>query len=226
MRRVDHPLVSIGLPLYNAGEQTRAILDNLLAQEYANFELVISDNASPDDTWAICQDYAARDARIRLYQNTTNLGYMFNFERVLQLATGVYFMWAAHDDYWDAKFISSCVKQLEAHPNAIFCLTNQVHIHAQTSERSYRDYAALRLASPSISTRIRSLLAFRPRLHALMYGMFRREAIISLLPLSRVPSTEIVFLTSVMAKGQGIHMAQVLYKRNVTLASISAHGCK
>src|SRR5690349_4945453 len=92
--------VSIGLPLYNAKHQLERALGALLAQTFTDFELIISDNASNDGTWELCQEYAATDSRIKLYRNASNLGAMANFAHVLNLACGHYFMWAAHDDFW------------------------------------------------------------------------------------------------------------------------------
>ena len=68
------PLVSIGMLVYNGEMHIRQALDSLLAQEYENFELIISDNASTDRTQDICLEYAARDERIRYYRNETNMG--------------------------------------------------------------------------------------------------------------------------------------------------------
>jgi glycosyltransferase involved in cell wall biosynthesis len=213
---VDKPLVSVGLPLYNAGEHTRRILDILVSQDYTNLEIVVSDNASTDHTWTICQEYANRDNRIRLHKNQANYGYIFNFDRVFRLATGTYFMWAAHDDHWDTKFIGRCVDVLQTHPEAIFCFTDQIHINAETSERKTISYSDLMLQDSRIMKRIRSLLSFRPRPHAIIYGMFRREAIIAALPIPSVPSADIAFLFRVMLEGPAIHIPEVLYERKVT----------
>ena len=99
----SQPLVSIGMPVYNGERFIRQALDSLLAQDCENFELIISDNASADGTQEICLEYAAQDGRIRYYRNENNLGALANFNRVLGLAQGPYFMWAAHDDVWDAR---------------------------------------------------------------------------------------------------------------------------
>src|SRR6266508_180906 len=97
----EAPLVSIGMPVFNGQRFIRQALDSLLSMDYPNFELIISDNASTDGTAEICQDYAARDRRIRFYRNAKNEGAFGNFARVLALARGNYFMWAAHDDIWE-----------------------------------------------------------------------------------------------------------------------------
>ncbi len=122
------PLVSVGMPVFNGERYIRQALDSLLAQDYENFELIISDNASSDQTGEICQAYAARDKRIRYYKNEANFGATKNFIRVLDLASGQYFMWAAHDDLWDPRFMSACVSALERNPSAILCTTSATFI--------------------------------------------------------------------------------------------------
>src|SRR5438128_500699 len=94
------PLVSIGLPVYNGAAHLSEALDSLLAQDYERIELVISDNASTDDTPTICQKYAAIDSRIRYYRKETTSAVIPNFRRALDLSSGDYFVWAAHDDTW------------------------------------------------------------------------------------------------------------------------------
>ena len=66
------PFVSIGLPVYNAENHLRDAMESLLSQEYNNFELIISDNASTDRTAEICKGYAAKDNRIKFFQNPKN----------------------------------------------------------------------------------------------------------------------------------------------------------
>src|ERR1700737_2789384 len=92
------PRVSIGLPVYNGERYLRFAIDSLLEQDYINFELIISDNASTDATQAICQEFADKDPRVRYYRNQTNLGASGNYDRVFELARGDLFKWAAHDD--------------------------------------------------------------------------------------------------------------------------------
>lgn len=117
------PLVSIGLPVFNGEAYLRRALDSLLAQDYPNFELIVSDNASTDGTQAICQEFAARDSRLKVYRNETNLGSVFNFNRVFELSSGKYFAWAGNDDWWESGFISKCVMTLERNPDAVLCYT-------------------------------------------------------------------------------------------------------
>jgi glycosyltransferase involved in cell wall biosynthesis len=104
------PQVSIGMPVYNGAKFIREALDSLLAQTFTDFELIISDNASTDETEKICREYAAKDDRIRYVKQVANLGAVANFQFVLYEALGEYFMWAAADDIWADNWI----KELEA----------------------------------------------------------------------------------------------------------------
>jgi len=107
------PKVSIGMPVYNGEPFIREAIDSLLAQNYKDFELVISNNASTDGTDAICREYAAKDARIRYVRQPVNQGGIANFLFVLDEAVGEYFMWAAADDWWSPDWLSALVPLLE-----------------------------------------------------------------------------------------------------------------
>lgn len=117
----NNPLVSIGLPVYNGGDYMRYVLASLLAQDYQNFELIISDNASMDDTQRVCLDYAARDKRIRYYRSEINKGIIWNFNQTFMLSQGEYFMWASCHDAWEPAHISRCVEVLGQESEAVLC---------------------------------------------------------------------------------------------------------
>ena len=108
------PRVSLGVPLYNAERYLEGCLDALLAQDYPDFEIIVSDNASTDRTWEICQRYAATDPRIRLYRNPRNFGGHVNYARVVELARGELFKWVAYDDVCLPSYLSTCVAALDA----------------------------------------------------------------------------------------------------------------
>ncbi len=110
-------LVSIGLPIYNGAETMRRTIDSLLSQTHQKLELIISDNASTDDTQKICEDYAKTDERVKYFRQEKNQGMSRNYEFVLEQARGEYFMWAADDDYWEPSFISTLKSVLDNNPN-------------------------------------------------------------------------------------------------------------
>ncbi|MET0387887.1 MAG: glycosyltransferase [Polyangiales bacterium] len=71
---MSEPFVSVLMPVYNPGPFLREALDSVLAQTYPAFELVVIDDASTDGSYAILQDYAARDPRVRVFRQPQNLG--------------------------------------------------------------------------------------------------------------------------------------------------------
>jgi glycosyltransferase involved in cell wall biosynthesis len=125
------PRVSIGLAVYNGENYIRESLDSILNQTFTDFELIISDNASTDRTPEICQEYAARDPRIRFYQNDRNLGACWNQNRVYELARGEYYKLAAHDDLCAPTFLERCVEVLDQNPDVVLCYPKTLIINEQ-----------------------------------------------------------------------------------------------
>lgn len=112
----NNPPVTIGMPIYNAGDGLRKVLDSLLGQTFTNFSLIISDNASTDNTSQICQAYAVKDTRIQYVRQNTNMGAEANFLYVLSASRSKYFMWAAGDDLRSLDFIEVNYNFLEENP--------------------------------------------------------------------------------------------------------------
>ena len=108
-------LVSIGLPTYNRAASLRRAISSALAQDYESIELVISDDASSDDTQILCEEIRAQDCRARYLRQRTNCGLTVNFQEVLRQSRGEFFMWLADDDWLDTSYVSECVKYLESH---------------------------------------------------------------------------------------------------------------
>jgi len=116
---VNSPKVSIGMPVFNGANYLRRSLKSLLAQDYEDFELIISDNASTDQTESICREFAKSDHRVRYFRNEINLGAARNYNKVFELAKGAFFKWAAHDDECHPSMIRRCVTVLEQAPKSV-----------------------------------------------------------------------------------------------------------
>jgi glycosyltransferase involved in cell wall biosynthesis len=137
--------ISVGLPVYNGAVWLSEAIDSLLEQTYGNFELIISDNGSTDETRAICEQYAARDKRIRYERHETNRGLAWNWNRVFELSNSDYFKWAAYDDLYHPTFLERCLEILEDRPDVVWCHSRTQHINdrgelllgRQTPEISY-----------------------------------------------------------------------------------------
>jgi hypothetical protein len=112
------PLVSIGIPLYNGKRFIRGCLDNLLAQTFTDYEIVIVDNGSNDGTAEICQEYAKREPRIRYLRFEETIPIADNFWRTFLHCRGTYFTWNSADDRRDPETIAQAVEQFALHPEA------------------------------------------------------------------------------------------------------------
>ncbi len=91
-----NPLVSFVVPCYELGHMLRRCIDSILAQEFGDFEILIMDNCSLDDTPRVAKSY--QDPRIRYIRNDTNIGHIANFNRGISLAKGRYLWLLAADD--------------------------------------------------------------------------------------------------------------------------------
>ena len=85
LTKVAVPHVSVGLPVRNGERFLARALDSLLAQDHADLEIVVSDNASDDATPDICRQYARQDSRVRYQRNESNIGLVANFNRAFEL---------------------------------------------------------------------------------------------------------------------------------------------
>lgn len=203
------PLVSVGMPVYNGAKTLRRALDSILAQDYTNFELIISDNASTDETPEICREYAARNSRIRYYRAEKNMGSVWNFNRVFELASGKYFMWAAHDDHRLPSFISKCIAQLEANPGAVLCVPYStghmegincaLHLNVLDTIEGLR----------CVRKRFIEVLKYLPA--TAIYGVIRRDAIEKTRLYENYNGAEIVFTNELSLYGEFVQVPEVLF---------------
>ncbi len=113
----DLPLVTVGVPVYNGGEHLRLTLNSLLEQDYPRLEILISDNASTDETAEIARDYARTYPNITYHRHPENLGSAVNFTTLTEMARGKYFMWAATHDKWTNSIVSRAVQVMEKDPD-------------------------------------------------------------------------------------------------------------
>jgi glycosyltransferase involved in cell wall biosynthesis len=167
------PLVSIGMPVYNGADYIQQALDSLLAQSYANLEINISDNASTDGTEEICRLYLAKDDRIHYHRNPRNIGLMGNWRRVLELASGEYFMWAACDDVWSTNYVATLLECLLMHPQAVLSAPRTLFINPDGSPSHLEpDDAPGRYANMHVGT---AKQLFQQHAMGWLYGIYRKE---------------------------------------------------
>lgn len=205
------PLVTIGLPTYNGARYLAQSIDALLNQDYPNVELVISDNCSTDETEAIARAYAQRSDRVRYNRGETNLGVTANFNRVLGMARGTYFMWASDHDLWGSTMISRCVAALEADPAAVLAYPQSLLIDEDGAVVEEMD-DQIELDQPSALDRYKHLI-WRLDVCNMIYGVARRDALVSTGGFADAFSPDHLVLAKLVLQGPILRVGGHLYMR-------------
>ena len=112
--------ISIIVPVYNVEPYLRRCLDSILAQTFADFEVILVDDGSPDDCPAICDEYAEKDRRVRVIHKE-NGGFSSARNAGMAVAEGKYILFCDSDDYVSSEWCRQLFEQIEKTPNAWVC---------------------------------------------------------------------------------------------------------
>lgn len=210
----DQPLVSIGLPTYNRAASLRRSLASALGQTYPNLELIISDNASTDDTEAVCLEAARRDGRVKYLRQPSNQGAVKNFRAVLAEARGEYFMWLGDDDWLDSSYVAECARALSENPDcSLVCGKDRYYENGEFVLESIR----INLPEDSAAERVRSYYR-QVTINGTFYGLMRRAQIANV-PFYDVFAGDWLFVAQVAFLGQVKTLESVAVNRSVSGAS-------
>jgi len=144
------PEVSVGLPVYNGERHLAEAVQSICDQTFADFELIISDNASTDGTAEICEELAGRDTRIRYARQPANIGAIRNWDFVACAARGTFFKWASANDRCDRTMLAKCVDVLRREHDVALCYGRTRLIDGRGNELSlYGNDLSLQQARPS-----------------------------------------------------------------------------
>jgi glycosyltransferase involved in cell wall biosynthesis len=192
------PLISVGMPVFNEEKYLKESIVSILDQDYENFELIISDNASTDQTGRICIEFAQKDSRIKYIRNRVNIGAHNNFFKVFRKAEGEFFMFAGGHDLWSKNFMSTCMKTLQEYPDTVlsFAATAWIDKSNQPIEKKSPFYDT-RGSDPV--TRFMFVLwgAMNP-----MYGLVRMDAMRKVRLNSPVMGGDLIILAELSFMGQ------------------------
>jgi glycosyltransferase involved in cell wall biosynthesis len=138
---INPPKVSVCMIAYKHEAYIRQAIESILSQDVDfPIELVIGDDCSPDGTAAICEEFARRDARVRLLSRERNLGVMPNFTRTLLACTGDYIAVCEGDDYWsDPQKLRKQVQFLDVHPDYAGATHQSMVITDNVAVRTFKD---------------------------------------------------------------------------------------
>ncbi|WP_226783058.1 glycosyltransferase [Oceaniglobus trochenteri] len=112
----DGPLVSILVPVYNAGEFLGVAMRSLLCQSWTNIEIIAVEDRSPDDSWEQLEEMARQDPRLKIYRNDVNMGAYPTRNRAMSLASGDYITVHDSDDWSHPQMIEAQMRALLDNP--------------------------------------------------------------------------------------------------------------
>lgn len=203
------PTITIGLPVFNGERFLAQAIDSILAQSYADFELIISDNGSTDGTSEICKRYAAIDRRVGVMRQAVNQGGAANFNCVFQAARGRYFKWAAHDDVLHRDNLAHSLAALEAAPDAV-AVHGQVELIGVDGEPLGADPFPLRhVGAPRPSERFADLI-LTPHWNLWAYALMRPNMLAQTDLFAPYTSADRVLLAHLALLGRFVELPEVL----------------
>ena len=207
------PLVSVGIPAYNRPDGLERAVRSVLDQTLGDLEVVVSDDASPEDEVArVGERLAAADTRVRFVRQPRNLGHDRNYQHVLDAAEGRYFMWLSDDDRLDSAYVARCLAVLESDPGVAI---------AWGTARYYRDGVHV------IDERPMDLHARRPGLRVITYfarvsvngplfGLMRRSELLGAGGFPAVPAGDWLLVARMAARGRVLTLRDVHLHRSIT----------
>jgi glycosyltransferase involved in cell wall biosynthesis len=132
-----NPTVSIVLPCYNGAGFLAQSIDSVISQTYTNWELIIVNDCSKDNSLDIMQDYAAHDSRILIINNEHNLKLPGALNRGFQEARGKYLTWTSHDNRMAPTMLEEFVSYLDDNPNKGLVTACYAAFSLKTGEQLY-----------------------------------------------------------------------------------------
>lgn len=145
--------VSIILPVYNGAECVSNSIDSVLAQTYENFELVVVNDCSTDNTLDILNEYAKKDSRVKVFTNEENKKLPRTLNAGFEKATGDYLTWTSDDNMYRPEAIAQMVQFLDENPEVglVYC---DMTVRNELGDEVKED---VKVAAPVKDLRLRSI---------------------------------------------------------------------
>lgn len=195
---MPEPLVSVGIPTYSrAAKLTRAI-ESVLAQTYRKLELVISDNASSDNTEAVCLAFREQDSRVRYLRSPYNRGPTANFNLLFGELRGDYVMLLSDDDWLDHGYIASCLAELDRRPGHVLACGIA---HYLRDGVVVREGVEMQLENDSPNKRVLTYLREVDE-NGVFYGLMPKAVLQRAAPLRNVLGNDWLLAAAIAAQGK------------------------
>lgn len=215
--RAHSPKLSFGLPVRNASKSVATVVGSLLAQSLESIEVVVCDNASTDETQALCERLSHDDPRVRYFRNPADIGQIENFNEVLARARGEYFRWIGADDTLDPSYASLCVAELDNRRDLIG-VTTEFQFLAPDGTTIHTPYSGDRVDAASPLRRLERCLFLQNADRGIfdpIYSTFRREVLLQTKRLRIDIYTDYLLALELCLTGRIGHIDRVLATRRL-----------
>lgn len=178
MRMEKRDFISVIVPVYNSANYLPQCVESILAQTCPDFELLLIDDGSRDNSGEICESYAERDARVRVIHQE-NAGVSAARNRGLEEACGEYIMFVDSDDYIDPAFLERARQAIQA-SGAEICICGVVVETFKNGEIISRTvYAAKGKKQYQVKELLEDMDAFYPAtyIYSPCHKLYRRKVI-------------------------------------------------
>ena len=229
----NRPLVSICIPVFNEEKDIERTITNVLSQTYENFEVVISDNASTDQTEAICRRIAQKDDRLKYFRSLKTSNQNENFNRVFKLSKGQFTLWMGGHDWLDPSYIEHCIAKFEENPEFVLIITNKKYLDDNGVEY-YKEYNGTMLNLNTPCKRFSRMLWFLTETYLYLgpvSSIMRRSVLEKTGMLRSVLYADLIFALDMSLLGPWGHIPKCLqFRKNPVFfsakESINRYGLK
>jgi glycosyltransferase involved in cell wall biosynthesis len=207
------PILTIGLPVFNGARFIEASVESILSQSFSDLELIISDNASTDDTEAVSRTIAGRDSRVTYHRNASNIGIAANFNLLVPLARGRLFKWATADDLLRPGYLERCVSHLDADPSVVLAYARTEFVDENGSPLDLADQG-WNLMSDDPSVRLSQAIRADHFVNAAL-GVIRTDALRRTHLVPRYSGGDYRMMAELSLLGKFLEIPEPLYVRRI-----------
>lgn len=203
--------VSIGIPVRNGQARIPSAIRSVLAQDFTDFEIIISDNGSTDATEDVCRQFAQSDVRISYFRQAENIGMLNNFKAVMHLARGRLFSWLGDDDTFEPSYVSRCREVLDA-DNRLLLVTPQIRVLGMDGSSQATRYEGTAFQSADAADRLCEMLRLLNEDNVMidpMSALMRRERVVSIRRKNMLREDQI-FACNLALAGRWAYIPEVL----------------
>jgi len=166
--------ISVGIPVCNGAKTIARAIESIQKQTFKNISVIISNNASTDDTRKICLQKINGDARFLYTEHSTNIEALLNFKSIFRYVTTDYFVFLAADDYWEPEFLELNLKNLIENETAVASVS-KIFYDSLNKENKY-DLDGGYPIKGDIFTRLKKYFE-HPLDNSRFYSLFKSEVI-------------------------------------------------